>query len=236
MAEKCATNECLRVVSVAGGTCAKCEKGLPPMTNPKSPHAIGKSGTGTKYTDPVRPVSKEPINPSISEIAPLSPANKTPSKAQVISVSEATAKDAVKLIFNTYWYGWNGGTPTGFESIFEKYGRFIPDRTVASKMVGAPDKHKSTINMKANPTFSLAYEIFSNEGERAYMEFLSNNLTAEDLLTVGRTNPIMNDGDRINLPFNQDKEFVFTKVGDGEFYTYEDKRNKNRTLPRWAIA
>ncbi len=232
MAEKCATKECLRGVATAGATCLPCEKLMPPMTNPKSPHAY----TSVK---PTTGKQKAPIKPSKTEKKekPSSKSKKTAKKedwkkGKTDSQINLMQKDAVQVIFTSYWYGWPDGLPPAFAKLFKPYGNFISIREKPSKMKGKPEIHKSTINVKAKKSFVLVVEaIYPMEGEaRAFKAIQLSPIMMEALGDVSPT-------DAIEMVKNNGKAYTFTKhKKDGSEYYYTDDGGTKRAIPRWAIA
>ena len=171
MAEKCATKECLRGVATVGTRCMPCEKLMPPMKNPKSPHAYTSSTTTTgtqKAKD--KPAKEEKgklvvnkgdkitVFPSTGDIVVRNKQGKKVTNFKQGKTDEQIQRlqrDAVKNIFTAYWYGWPDGLPDSFKEIFSGYGSFISDRATPSKMKGMPDVHKSTINVAGDKSFIL---------------------------------------------------------------------------------
>ena len=145
---------------------------------------------------------------------------------------EQLQKDAVKVIFSSYWYGWEGGIPPAFKDIFSKFGAFISDRAIASKMQGTPDVHKSSINVAGDKSFILIKEaIYPYEGEAA--AFKAIQMSPIMMEKLGDVTPT----DAIEMVKNDGEAFTFTKTKpDGSEYSYEDPQGVVRKLPRWAIA
>lgn len=222
----------MRGVATAGASCLPCEKLMPPMKNPKSPHAYTsvKPATGT---------AKAPIKPSKPEKKekPSSKSKKTTKKEDWkkgktdIEINQMQ-KEAVKVIFTSYWYGWPDGVPPAFTELFKPYGNFISIREKPSKMKGKPDTHKSTINAKGKKSFVLVVEaIYPMEGEAsAFKAIQTSPIMLEALGDVSPT-------DAIEMVKNNGKPFLFTKSKmDGSEYTYMDDGGTKRIIPRWAIA
>ena len=241
MAEKCATKECLRGVATAGTRCMPCEKLMPPMKNPKSPHAYTSS-------PPTTGTQKAKDKPSKEELVVNKGDKKTPSllgtkidkekvkknwkKGKTDIEINQMQKEAVKVIFTSYWYGWPDGVPPAFTELFKPYGNFISIREKPSKMKGKPDTHKSTINAKAKKSFVLVVEaIYPIEGTAsAFKAIQTSPIMLEALGDVSPT-------DAIEMVKNNGKSFLFTKnKTDGSEYTYTDDGGTKRAIPRWAIA
>jgi hypothetical protein len=199
------------------------------MKNPKSPHAYT-SAPGT---------AKAPSKPSKSEKKekPSSKSKKTTKKedwkkGKTDSQINLMQKDAVQVIFTSYWYGWPDGLPPAFAKLFKPYGNFISIREKPSKMKGKPEIHKSTINVKAKKSFVLVVEaIYPMEGEgRAFTAIQQSPIMLEALGNVSPT-------DAIEMVKNNGKPFTFTKnKKDGSEYSYIDDGGTKRAIPRWAIA
>ena len=139
-------------------------------------------------------------------------------------------KDAVQSIYSSYWFGWKDGVPEMFKDIFAQYGLFISDRAIASKMVGTPDTHKSTINARGRASFRIIMDaIYPYEGEGAAIRNIKQSpIMSEEV--VG-----LNDKDIAELIKGDGEDFVFTKIGNGELYSY-NRGGVTLKLPRWAIA
>ena len=229
MVEKCDTPDCLRGVGVVGQLCLPCGNGLPPMKNPKSPHAwnnqIGTPAKGvtTGFVKKEKKVNNQPISVTKGGDKP---------KTDPI-IDKTLQRKAVQLIFSAYWYGWKDGLPDGFEEIFKDYGTFVTGREVASKMVGTPAVHTSHINMKGNPSFVFIVDfLYPAEGERRTFEHIERSPTIMDAL--GGVSAV----DAIELiksdKLNPMKPFTFYKK-DENTYTWSDNGVK-REIPTWAIA
>ncbi len=255
MAEKCNTPECLRGVENAGEQCMPCELGMPPMKNAKSPHSYtskvkGKTGKPShkkpslaKIVSALQKPKKEEVTvekggkvailPDKTMIVYDKQGNKTKVKPTKSSAQiEQLQKDAVKVIFSSYWYGWEGGIPPAFKDIFSKFGMFISDRAIASTMKGTPDVHKSSINVAGDKSFILIKEaIYPYEGEAA--AFKAIQMSPIMMEKLGDVTPT----DAIEMVKNDGGAFTFTKTkADGSEYSYEDSHGVTRKLPRWAIA
>ena len=238
MAEKCDTPSCLRGVDAIGKVCLPCERGMRPMTNPKSPYAWDSSGTTGL------PKPSLTITGGSSPKGQNTPTNKPKPKLKIVipkSKQENWKKDksdmeikrlqrkAVELIFTTYWYGWPKGVPKAFTEIFKDYGAFITGREVPSKMVGTPDIHTSHINARGNSSFVLVMEaIYPIQGEAStFREIERSPIMREALGDVSPT-------DAIEMVKNDGGPFTFTKK-DEKTYTWDDNGIK-REIPKWAIA
>jgi len=192
--EKCNVPNCLRGVENKGDVCKKCLMNLPPMDNPKSPHAYNNpSGTGTASPKadikPEKP-SKIPFMDTTIDVdkvkerwdkIPINPIHTRKSKPKADKIVAAimnpdyfskkaadrkTQKEAVKTIFKSYWFGWPNGTPAVFKELFEQYGEFISERITPSKMVGNPKTHKSTINAGGNEHMNVVVQVIYPPGRQ----------------------------------------------------------------------
>ena len=220
MSDVCAEQYCLRPVKGKGLVCVPCQKGFPPLMNPKSPYAKGKpKGSATTGTTAV----VESAKPQVKAQQPPKPQK---------TISTELQKEAVKEIFTCYWYGWENGIPSAFKEIFSKYGNFISDRAIPSKMVGNPDVHKSTINIAGNKSFILIKEaIYPMEGEAAAFRAIKQSPIM--LEALGDVTPT----DAIEMVKNDGQPFTFQKDStDGSQYRYADGQGVERKIPRWAIA
>tara|TARA_Y100000992_G_scaffold293007_1_gene251140 strand:+ start:2672 stop:3346 length:675 start_codon:yes stop_codon:yes gene_type:complete len=224
MSDVCAEQYCLRPVKGKGLVCVPCQKGMPALTNPKSPYAQGKpkgSATTGKTATTRKPKS---------QIKPQQP-QKT-QKTPTVTVTEKQQKQAVKEIFTCYWYGWENGIPPIFKDIFSKFGTFISDRATPSTMIGTPDTHRSSINIAGNKSFILVKEaIYPMEGEAAAFRAINKSpIMLEALQDVTPT-------DAIEMVKNDGQTYTFQKDStDGSQYRYEDGQGVERKIPRWAIA
>jgi hypothetical protein len=237
MAEKCDTPDCLRGVDAIGQLCLPCENGLPPMKNPKSPHAWNHQN-GTQKKPKLRIVPPTNITTGIKnpqkkpKLRIVHDGQNKPKTDPIID--KTLQRKAVQLIFSAYWYGWKDGLPDEFEEIFKDYGTFATGREVASKMVGTPDKHTSHINMKGNPSFAFIVDfLYPAEGERRTFEHIERSpvimealggvsaVDAIELIKSDKSNPM--------------KPFTFTKKNE-QTYTWIDDSNITREIPTWAIA
>lgn len=264
MVEKCDTPDCLRGVDNKGEVCPKCLKGLPPMKNPKSPHAYtmgtsgGKSGRKLPKAD-IKPekspsilgvnIDKEKVKENGSKVTQnitgsgnvqvggKTTVNPTVKDYHVKSYTQAASKGAVKTIFNSYWYGWPNGTPKIFAEIFADYGEFISDRVAPSKMVGNPLNHKSTINASGHKAFIiLAQQIFPPPHRMSDERAASQFIEGSQIAkeALGKDIPTTH---AIEFLRNNGKAFTFNRgKSDGSLYTYTDKKGKTWKIPRWAIA
>lgn len=229
MAEKCDTPSCLRGVGAIGQICMPCEKGMPPMTNPKSPHAwnnpIGSATTGSTSKKP-KSQDKVKSEPKPKVVIPKTAKWKKDKSDMEI---KRLQRNAVELIFTTYWYGWPKGIPGAFTDIFKDYGVFLTGREVPSKMVGTPDIHKSHINMRGNAAFVIIMEaIYPIQGESwAFKEIQDSQILMEALGGVSATHAI-------ELVKHDGESYTFTKK-DEKIYTWVENGVK-REIPKWAIA
>ena len=236
MAEKCNTPECLRGVDNAGEQCMPCELGMPPMKNAKSPHSYTSKVKGNT----AKPSHKKPKKGGITVEKGGKLTIVTDNKGRRVRVKpkkssaqiEQLQKDAVKAIFSSNWNGGEGGIPPAFADIFSKFGAFISDRAVPSKMQGTPDVHKSSINVAGDKSFILIKEaIYPYEGEAA--AFKAIKMSPIMIEKLGDVTPT----DAIEMVKNDGDTFTFTKTKpDGSEYSYEDPQGVVRKLPRWAIA
>jgi len=255
MAEKCATPECLRGVDDLGDSCIPCQKGFPPMKNPKSPHAWnntaskkpGVSGTPKHGNKPPNTPKKKEITveeggkiqvmPDKTIIMTDKKGYKTKFKEheRIQAEIKQIQRKAVELIFASYWYGWPDGIPEAFTEIFKDYGVFATGREVPSQMVGSPQVHKSQVNVKGHPSFVLVMEvIYPIQGEASTFREIERSPVMMDALNgVSPTHAI-------EMIKNHGKTFTFQKVGgtvtDGSVYKYIDDTGTTRMIPRWAIA
>ena len=234
MEEKCDTPDCLRGV-VRGDTyfplCLPCQKGMRPMTNPKSPHAWNTSTSKNEKTTGKPKDQDKPTNkpkPKLKIVIPKSKQENWKKDKSDMEIKRLQRK-AVELIFTTYWYGWPKGVPKAFTEIFKDYGAFITGREVPSKMVGTPDIHTSHINARGNSSFVLVMEaIYPIQGEAStFREIERSPIMREALGDVSPT-------DAIEMVKNDGGPFTFTKK-DEKTYTWDDNGIK-REIPKWAIA
>ena len=240
MAEKCDTPTCLRGVDRVGQLCLPCQKGMRPMTNPKSPHAFDNptKGVTTGFENPQKKLvivhnggNKPKTDPII--IKPTLKVSKSYNnwkKNKTTIEIKSLQKKAVKLIFSSYWYGWDDGFPDAFTEIFKEYGNFITGREVPSKMVGTPDVHTSHINTKGNAAFVLVTDfIYPIQGEAStFREIERSPIMREALGDVSPT-------DAIEMVKNNGMPFTFTKK-DEKTYLWQDGNGIEREIPTWAIA
>lgn len=223
--KKCKVPKCLRGVENKGDVCKKCVMGMPPMENPQSPYAYYNkpSGGRTIPKADIKP-EKPPSDKIVQELKP----KKTADRQQ--------QKEAVKMIYKSYWFGWPNGTPAIFKELFAQYGEFISDRTTPSKMTGNPNTHKSTINASGIAPMQIVIQlIFPQEGERGTYQYIENNhMIQEALNESGESVPTTH---AIEMVKNDGEAFTFTKANpNGLLYQYEDSKGKVWKIPRWAIA
>ena len=231
---QCSTPECLRGVGLQGGQCLPCQKSMPPMKNPNSPYAFSNNKPPSfAFTPPVTPPVANLPSPG-STNPTLTPQVKQNVKKWMTGKTDdeikRLQKDAVQSIYSSYWFGWKDGVPEMFKDIFAQYGLFISDRAIASKMVGTPDTHKSTINARGKASFRIIMDaIYPYEGEGAAIRNIKQSpIMSEEV--VG-----LNDKDIAELIKGDGEDFVFTKIGNGELYSY-NRGGVTLKLPRWAIA
>ena len=232
MAEKCDTPTCLRGVDRVGQLCLPCQKGMRPMTNPKSPHAFDKTTKGKpKLVIVPKSQNKPKTDPIV--VKPTLKVSKSYNnwkKDKTDSEIKRLQKKAVELIFSSYWYGWVDGFPDAFTEIFKEYGNFITGREVPSKMVGTPDVHTSHINMRGNASFVVVMDaIFPLEGESRTFQHIERSPILQDALGSVSTTAA------IELIKNNGMPFTFTKK-DEKTYLWQDGNGIEREIPTWAIA
>lgn len=231
MVEKCDTPECLRGVTVKGDLCLPCQKGMPPMKNPKSPHSYT-SKTSVKTPALVIVTGKESGNKTPQskkdKKTPQGNWKKNLTGPQIAKLQ----RKAVELIFSSYWYGWPQGMPEAFKDMFHSYGVFSTGREVPSKMVGTPDVHRSQVNVRGHPSFVLVMDaIFPMEGERQTFRMIENSPAMKEALGG------VSASSAIEMVKNHGKTYTFTKnKDDGSEYRYVDEQGTTRMIPRWAIA
>ena len=234
----CDVNNCLRPPASDNPTCVPCQMGMPPMTNPQSPHAAQHSFT-PKIMKDGKPIQDGSVNMGVPTLVPTvgtssgtAPPKPTISKAKPIKTSLSTqdSKKAVQMIFNSRWWGWEDGLPSQFPDLFAQFGKYHKANVKTSSMVGTPDSHRSQINMKGSPPYVTIMElILPVEGMRSVERKLSSPIYAEARGEVSIPDMMLaieNDGET----------YTFEKVGDGTIYKYEDAKGKEHQLPRWAIA
>lgn len=228
---QCSTPDCLRGVGLDGGQCKPCSMGMPPMKNPKSPHAWKKTGTPSSSTTTSPTTGTGTTGSDKPKVSVKTPEkSKNVPTIRVKALSSAQEKSAVELIFKSFWYGWKNGVPDIFNEIFAKYGSFLSGRVQPSQMVGTPQKHYSSINSKGKKAFVLLQEvILPMEGESKAFKMIKTSPNILDQL--GDVSPT----DAIEFVKNHGKAYEFTKKNE-ETYTYEDDRGVKREIPTWAIA
>jgi len=239
MAEKCNTPTCLRGVDATGQLCLPCQKGMRPMTNPKSPHAFDNptKGVTTGFGKKNQPISvtkggnkPKTVPILVKPTLKVSKSYNNWKKDKTAIEIKSLQKKAVKLIFSSYWYGWDDGLPDAFKEIFKDYGVFITGREVPSKMVGTPDVHTSHINMRGNASFVVVMDaIFPLEGESRTFQHIERSPILQDALgsvsTTAAIELIKNNG----MPFTLNKK-------DEKTYLWQDGNGIEREIPTWAIA
>ena len=241
MVTTCAYPNCLRppASNYPNATCAPCAKGLPPMTNPLSPHAaanaggfvprIEKSGKPIQDGEAVMGIPKV-----VSPTAQPKPAISQPNQPK-LSIDKPTAKKAVQLIFNMEWANYDG-MPKLLEEMYSQFGNFIKVTTKPSNMVGLPKKHRGLINVRAIDAYVLLIDtILPMEGRRATMKTLETNplfvesrgkISAEDMLYA-----IDNDGTPQDFSLSIENK----SKPDDSVYSYQ-VNNVVKMIPRWAIS
>lgn len=231
MVVTCDTPFCLRSPADNDVKCLPCQRGLRPLTNPKSPHAAGNSASVEDY---VTEALKQELSKKVSAIIQQPKTDNNPPKnvnqGKTDDEIRILNKNAVEKIFNSYWYGWKDGCPPIFQDMFKKYGNFVPASIKPSTMVGTPATHRSSVNASGNQSFAIVKDvILPFEGKGAAMKAIGNSPALKDTL-VG-----ISADDAIAICDNNGIVYDFSKKGSGDVYTYDDNGVK-RELPRWAIA
>ena len=248
MVTTCGTPKCLRppASNLPNATCGPCAKGLPPMTNPKSPHAaanaggfvprIEKSGRPIQDGEAVMGVPKI-VAPGSS--APQKPKNKT-DNLKKLGIDAKSARIAVQLLFDMGWLNWEEGFPPVFNELFAKYGNFIAATVKPSTMVGTPDKHKGTINVRGLPEGVLVMDfMYPIEGAVQTLKHLDSPIGQSMRKTAGTP---VSSTDFMYAIENDGGIFEFAKgvehSSDSNYtsYFYEDTNGVKRAIPRWAIG
>ncbi len=245
MVTTCATPECLRPPASGSTICQPCSKGLPPMTNPKSPHAAtNKGGFVPRIEKSGKPIQdgKEEMGVAkvVSGPTATQKATNKDSNSPKINIDRAVAKRAVQMLFDMNWHNWADGYPEIFEELFVKYGNFIAATVVASSMTGTPDTHRGTINMKGDPQGVILVDIiYLGEGERETMRSLD---TAPLFVELRKGKD--NNGNNIkvstqdmmkSIQNNETMQDFVKASSDGSIYKYE-LNGKDVLIPRWAIG
>jgi hypothetical protein len=219
------------------------------MTNPKSPHAASNSPTpkvlgpqtgmplGDKLGFPIIPPKKSKTTgteyttyggPSPQPV--IIPKKNKSTQVKTDAELKILNRVAVEQIFNSYWYGWKDGCPEVFNKIFMKFGNFVHFSVKPSSMVGTPDFQLSTINSSGHRNFALYVSMMTFESKGAIMRKFqeASPLLAEILHGVSPQ-------DAMAILENNGNSYKFSKVGNGDVYTYDDNGH-SRSIPRWAIA
>ena len=245
MVTTCATPECLRPPASGSTICQPCGKGLPPMTNPKSPHAAtNKGGFVPRIEKSGKPIQDGKEEMGVAKIVSgptaTQKATNNDSNSPKINIDRAVAKRAVQMLFDMNWHNWADGYPEIFEELFVKYGNFIAATVVASSMTGTPDNHRGTINMKGDPQGVILVDIiYLGEGERETMRSLD---TAPLFVELRKGKD--NNGNNIkvstqdmmkSIQNNETMQDFVKASSDGSIYKYE-LNGKDVLIPRWAIG
>lgn len=248
MVTTCAVTDCLRPPASDNPSCKACQAGMPPMTNPKSPHAAANAGGFVprieKSGKPIQDGKKEmgvakDVKPSqTTGTAQQKPAN-TSSSSKMTPKEKAQAKKAVQMIFDTTWFNWVDGMPKMFEDLFKEYGNFVAVTVKPSTMVGLPQKHRGTINIRGKAPYAFIKDtLLRIEGPSAIMRMIETNPTyieargnvsAKDMMFA-----LENDG--ATFDFTLDKVTNAGGNNDMSTYTYNTPSKADRKIPRWAIS
>lgn len=237
----CGTPNCLRppASNIPNATCAPCAKGLPILDNPKSPHTAANAGGFIprieKSGKPIQDGKEEMgIAKAVFPTAQPKPAISQPNQPK-LSIDKQTAKKAVQLIFNMEWANYDG-MPKILEEMYSKFGNFIKVNTKPSNMVGLPQKHRGSINVRAIDAYVLLMDfILPTEGRRATMKTLETNplyvqsrgkISVEDMLYA-----IDNDGTTQDFSLSIENK----SKPDDSIYSYQ-VNNVVKMIPRWAIS
>ena len=229
MAVKCDTPKCLRGVSVKGERCNPCNLGMPPMINPKSRHAWDNVNYSPKPKTVVLPGQQKPVIKTVTTKKPKKVAKvvKTQEEIKVLN------KVAVQQIMGTFWYGWKDGCPELFNKMFMKFGNFVHFSVKPSAMVGTPDTQVSTINSSGHKAFAM-YAMMMNTGSETKGSML-RKLQNESRPMLNEILYGISPQDTLSILLNNGQTKTFTKVGNGETYSYDDN-GTTRIIPKWAIA
>lgn len=216
------------------------------MTNPKSPHAainaggfvprIVKSGKPIQDGKEELGVAKDVKPTQTTGTAQQKPAN-TSSSSKMTPKEKALAKKAVQMIFDTTWFNWVDGMPKMFEDLFKEYGNFVAVNVQPSTMVGVPQNHRGTINIRGKAPYAFIKDtLLRIEGPSAIMRMIETNPTYTE--ARGKVSPedmmfaLDNDGATFDFQL-----VVTSNVGgnnDMSIYTYNTPTK--REIPRWAIS
>ena len=252
MVTTCAVKDCVRPPSSDNPSCKPCQAGLPPMDNPKSPHAAANAGgfipriekSGKPIQDGKEELGKAKIVIPSYTVSSGNPGQQKPTntkdKLKKMGIDPALAKKAVQNLFDMGWFNWDG-VPKVFEEMFKEYGNFISANVKPSTMSGVPQKHRGTVNTKALPSYVMLEEVIMKyEGKSAALRNLESSPALQDgykkakrVTAVDMIEAVENNGDTFD--FTLENHLPKTDT-DFATYSYVDDTGTKRMIPRWAIS